>query len=299
MTTVQFVVRYVNGLKDTIIQLDTHANPGMVNNVPIGYIRNEIRKMYPELAKKRLKLLHNGRVLESHTNFSKEIAYLQKNLDEDNGVNDHNPKEKVNIYFHCIIGDDLTEKEVAEEEKLDQQPIKSTTDAPKGFDRLLSQGFSASDIQDLRDQFFRLHGANLPRNATQEQITELEDRWIDSSVNNEIDEFPANIRLSTSDPAGDASNVDGDDDGRNGVNANVNSNSNTNMVNVRQLMFQQNLQSHKDMFFAVCIGFALGGLALLLLFLDVGGIFDKKTRIAVLSGVVVNLSFGLLHSWGG
>ena len=83
------------------------------------------------------------------------------------------------------------------------------------------------------------------------------------------------------------------------MNANVNSNSNTNMVNVRQLMFQQNLQSHKDMFFAVCIGFALGGLALLLLFLDVGGIFDKKTRIAVLSGVVVNLSFGLLHSWGG
>jgi hypothetical protein len=316
---VQFVVRYVNSLKDTIINVDSNAQ--IVKNMPTGFIRKEIRANYPDLNNRRLKLLHNGRVLQSHTDFSKEIEYLQKNLDDDDDDNNLNNKnnsdnrigveseEVVKIYFHCIVGEELNSKELAEEERLDTQPVKSTTEAPKGFDRLLSQGFSATDIEELRNQFFRLHGSSLPNNANAEQIRELEDRWIDSSVNHEIDEFPTNIRFTPTTATGTSTGDDNEDDYGNfngsigsNQNQNLNLNGNTSTTNnstnnVREQMVQRDVQVHKEMLLGVCIGFALGGLALLLLFLDIGGIFGKKTRMALISGVVVNFSFGLFKSW--
>ncbi|KAG0680469.1 hypothetical protein C6P40_003666 [Pichia californica] len=305
---VQLVVRYVNGLKDTVI--DTESDSAIVKNLPTSYIRQQIRYMHPDLSNKRLKLLHNGRVLMSHTDFTKEISYLSKNLDEDDNSNYNNHEstsllitEPIKIYFHCIVGDKLSDKELQDEEKLDQQPTKSTTEAPKGFDRLLSQGFSASDIEDLRRQFFRLHGSQLPSNANAEQIRELEDRWIDSSVNHEIDEFPANVRLNLNSSGNtDNNNRDNEQDTtfemNNNNNSNTNNNNNNNGFGVREQMIRRDTQTHKEMFIGVCVGFALGGLALLLLFMDVGGIFGKRTRMAVICGVIVNVCFGVLKLMG-
>lgn len=305
---VQLVVRYVNGLKDTII--DTDSTSPIILNLPTSFIRQKIRIAHPDLAKKRLKLLHNGRVLMSHTDFTKEIKYLSTNLDTDDNNNNLQSKidEPIKIYFHCIIGDDLNDKELQQEESLDQQPIKSTTEAPKGFDRLFSQGFSNEDIEDLRSQFFRLHGSQLPSNATNEQIRELEDRWIDSSVNHEIDEFPANIRLNLNNSIdnnfnNDNSNINNDNEDNDINNSNNNpnnfnnNNSNSNF-SVREQMIRRDTQSHKETLIGVCVGFALGGLALILLFMDVGGIFQKRTRMAVISGVIVNLCFGILKLLG-
>ena len=310
---VQLVVRYVNGLKDTVIEADSDS--AIVKNLPTSYIRQQIRQMHPELAKKRLKLLHNGRVLMSHTDFTKEIKYLQKSFDDADGSGgtvETADSQPVRIYFHCIVGDDLSDTELADEEKLDQQPAKSTTEAPKGFDRLLSQGFSSDDIEDLRRQFFRLHGAQLPSNANASQIRELEDRWIDSSVNHEIDEFPANLRLNlgtagtdgasranagSDDEETDRSIAEGTGSGISNPSRSGNIN-NGGTVSVRDQMILRDTQVHRDMLVGVCVGFALGGLALLLLFMDVGGIFGKRTRMAVVSGAVVNLCFGVLRLWG-
>lgn len=310
---VQLVVRYVNGLKDTVIEADSDS--ATVKNLPTSYIRQQIRQMHPELAKKRLKLLHNGRVLMSHTDFTKEIKYLQKSFDDADGSGgtvETADSQPVRIYFHCIVGDDLSDTELADEEKLDQQPAKSTTEAPKGFDRLLSQGFSSDDIEDLRRQFFRLHGAQLPSNANASQIRELEDRWIDSSVNHEIDEFPANLRLNLGTAGTDGAsraNAGSDDEetdrsiaeGTGSGSSNPSRSGNINnggTVSVRDQMILRDTQVHRDMLVGVCVGFALGGLALLLLFMDVGGIFGKRTRMAVVSGAVVNLCFGVLRLWG-
>lgn len=309
---VQLVVRYVNALKDTVIEADSDSE--IVKNLPTSYIREQIREMHPELVRKRLKLLHNGRVLMSHTDFTKEIAYLQKSwddYDDDDAVRAgaSGATGPVKIYFHCIVGDNLSDQELADEEKLDQQPVKSTTEAPKGFDRLLSQGFSADDIEDLRRQFFRLHGTQLPANANATQIRELEDRWIDSSVNHEIDEFPANLRLNLgsngTDSAYRANGGSEDEDldastaeGAGSPGASAARGGTAETVNVREQMILRDTQIHKGMFIGVCVGFALGGLALLLLFMDVGGVFGKRTRMAVISGVVVNLCFGILRLWG-
>lgn len=272
---VQFVVRYVNGLKDTIVEVD--SNDPIVKILTAQRMRNEIRKEHPELSMKRLKLLHNGRVLSSYNDFSREIQYLQEGNEG-----------PVKIYFHCIIGENLTEDELKKEASLDQQPSKSTSEAPKGFNRLLSQGFSEADIEELRQQFFSLHGRSLPPNATQEQVQELEDRWIDSTVGHDIDEFPANVRFDQ--PTG---NTDADA-GEGTTSTDIGSTADT-----RHQMIRRNLEAHKDLFFGVCVGFALGALAIVLLFLEVGGVFSKKTRMAIISGVIVNISFGILRNWGG
>lgn len=272
---VQFVVRYVNGLKDTIVEVDS-TDPA-VKGLTAQRVRSEIRKEHPELSTKRLKLLHNGRVLSSQNDFSKEIQYLQ---DGEEGP--------VRIYFHCIVGEDLTKDELAKEASLDQQPVKSTSEAPKGFNRLLSQGFSETDIEELRQQFLSLHGRSLPPNATREQVQQLEDRWIDSTVGHDIDEFPANIRFDQ--PTGNT-DPDADEGGAGTVTGNT--------ANTRHQMIRRNLQAYKDLFIGVCVGFALGGLAIVLLFLEVGGVFSKKTRMAIVSGVIVNISFGILRNWGG
>lgn len=268
---IEFVVRYVTGIKDTVIIPSPELH---LDSLSTNYIRQQIRLQNPQLAKKRLKLLHNGKVLLAHGDFSKDISYLKANLV------DLETNAPIKIYIHCIIGDDLTNEELSKEEELDHQPEKSTTEAPRGFDRLLTQGFSNNDISDLRRQFFQIHGANLPNSTDVDALRNLEDRWIDSTVNNEIDEFPTNLNINSGDSA----------------NNNTEQQEPTDM-GIRSQLIRRESSLQKELFLGVCVGFALGGFALLLLFLDIGGIFGKKTRMAVVSGVIVNLSFGVLRAW--
>ncbi len=95
------------------------------------------------------------------------------------------------FYIHCLIGDVLNAEELKKENEMDNKvQEQSTTPAPVGFDRLASAGFSQEDISALREQFRQLYG-DLPTNEDgngNRDIRQLEERWIDSSVN-EADEF--------------------------------------------------------------------------------------------------------------
>lgn len=284
---VEFVVRYVSGERDTVIKLS--SNDPQLKNYSSNAIRRQIRVEYPSFSCKRLKLLHNGRVLLSHTNFSKEVAYLQdaKQNQDESQPQSESPQPQlpadspIRLYFHCIIGEDLSAEELAQEESLDYQPQKSTTEAPRGFDRLLSQGFSAAEIDDLRRQFMQIHGSRLPENSHGDQLRDLEDRWIDSTVLNEIDEFPANLDMRNGNGNGESAGLDSFPSGADARN--------------RAILREERTQ--RDMLVGVCVGFALGGFALLLLWMNVGGVFNKKTKMAIISGVIVNFSFGLLKNW--
>ncbi|KAF9888111.1 hypothetical protein FE257_009247 [Aspergillus nanangensis] len=63
-----------------------------------------------------------------------------------------------------------------------QQPsVSSTTPAPRGFDRLLSAGFTPTEVSALRSQFLAIQSVSrtpdtMPRGA---ELRELEDRWMD------------------------------------------------------------------------------------------------------------------------
>jgi hypothetical protein len=63
-----------------------------------------------------------------------------------------------------------------------QQPTpSSTTPAPRGFDRLLSAGFTSAEVTALRSQFLAVQSVSHTRDTmpTGDQLRDLEDRWMD------------------------------------------------------------------------------------------------------------------------
>lgn len=120
-------------------------------------------------------------------------------------VREAKPSDIPRVYVHCSIGDivlsasDLNaEAAIASTHLLQQQGSSSTTTtqereeepetidtittpAPRGFDRLLSAGFTPSEVSALRSQFMALHSIShtpdsMPSGA---ELRELEDRWMD------------------------------------------------------------------------------------------------------------------------
>ncbi|CAI7672656.1 unnamed protein product [Penicillium viridicatum] len=121
------------------------------------------------------------------------------------------------LYIHCSIGDiALSESDLASEasvsstvllEQKKQQTKKSpakdvspllstsaqpgrqyqsqsqttTTPAPRGFDRLLSAGFTAAEVTALRSQFLAMQSVSRTPDTmpTGDQLRDLEDRWMD------------------------------------------------------------------------------------------------------------------------
>lgn len=112
------------------------------------------------------------------------------------------------LYIHCSIGDiALSEADLASEAsvastillKQKQTSAKSslnasllstaqprpqpesTTPAPRGFDRLLSAGFTAAEVTALRSQFLAVQSVSRTPDTmpTGEQLRDLEDRWMD------------------------------------------------------------------------------------------------------------------------
>ncbi|KAJ5504386.1 hypothetical protein N7463_007260 [Penicillium fimorum] len=66
-----------------------------------------------------------------------------------------------------------------------QTPLQSqsttTTPAPRGFDRLLSAGFTAAEVTALRSQFLAVQSVSRTPDTmpTGDQLRDLEDRWMD------------------------------------------------------------------------------------------------------------------------
>ncbi|KAJ5988042.1 hypothetical protein N7481_003252 [Penicillium waksmanii] len=119
-------------------------------------------------------------------------------------VRDSRPR----IYIHCSIGDialsdsdleaeaaiastTLLQKQKDELMKLGPRhgsslfpstaPPTTTTPAPRGFDRLLSAGFTASEVTALRSQFLAVQSVTRTPDTmpSGEELRDLEDRWMD------------------------------------------------------------------------------------------------------------------------
>ncbi|ODV87285.1 hypothetical protein CANARDRAFT_26698 [[Candida] arabinofermentans NRRL YB-2248] len=291
----EFVIRFADGNPDLIIPV---ASQQELRDVSTKFIRQQIREHNDRITKNRLKLIRNGKVLLNHTDFQKELKFLIENAynkdDDDDDDDDSNENgdddggvpapEVIKIYIHCIVGDILTPSELQKEEDLEHQPTKSTSEAPKGFDRLLSQGFSQQDINELRLQFQQIHGSALLGQQDVGALRELEDRWIDSTVNQEIDEFPTNIALSS---------TIGDGGGTSGLG---NGNTLNNTGGGRGLQSRE-IDTNKELLIGLAIGYFLGVFGLFLIKLEVGGFFNKRTRMAIVAGVGINIAFGTVRAW--
>ncbi|KAJ5349627.1 hypothetical protein N7541_007354 [Penicillium brevicompactum] len=197
-------VRFSASIPD--LQLDV---PEPENTTGAG-LKQLIRADLPkDLSSHRLRLIYAGRGLEDTTALTVSLklptpprsspASEPDNVKGKQAVRDARPR----IYIHCSIGDiALSEKDLANEASVsstlqrrqsskptdadERSPLvppaqPQTTPAPRGFDRLLSAGFTAAEVTALRSQFLAMQSVSHTRDTmpSGEQLRDLEDRWMD------------------------------------------------------------------------------------------------------------------------
>lgn len=178
-------------------------------------LKQLIRTRLPlNLASHRLRLIYAGRGLEDATPLSVSLKLppspsrtpvTPDDATTAKGKGKAPVREQPRLYIHCSIGDIvLSDADLAAEaaiattlqqeqrdeaytgrqkqqQQQQQQPPPSTTSAPRGFDRLLSAGFTPSEVSALRSQFMAIQSVSRTPDTmpTGAELRELEDRWMD------------------------------------------------------------------------------------------------------------------------
>ncbi|CBF85925.1 DSC3 family protein [Aspergillus nidulans FGSC A4] len=208
-------------------------------------------------------------------------------------------REPPRLYVHCSIGDivlsaadleaeaaavstlqiqghnshrsndEKTKDSHSRQQSHDGQASSSTIPAPRGFDRLLSAGFTAAEVTALRSQFMATLSVSRTRDTmpTGAELRELEDRWLDEGS-------------STMATGGTVAGGEGvsftDDDGGFGSNSRG---------------------AIDDMLWGAVMGFFWPvGCAMWLRREE--GVWSWRKGLAVFVGVVVNIAFGAMRIMG-
>lgn len=274
----------VQNVKDLSIPLSINFERDDVNKlVNVNWLKATIREKVNGCENKRLRLIYNGRVLNEATNFRKDI--FEPKLRQLKLLGEQTEEK---IYVHCVVGEELTAEQLAEENQLDNKPQQRTT-APEviGFDRLLQQGFSQEDINDLRRQFVLIYGTNLPSRRTdqindleeeehaQSTIRQLEERWIESTVNTAE---PGNASTQAAPSAEAPSNAE-------------------QQAPPHPLSDLDDAHGNEDLLIGLLVGVFLGVLSLIFIVGD-DTICNKRQKMSIIAGVVLNCMFAIVRgSW--
>lgn len=270
------VIRFTNSLSaseqvpDLSIPLSINYDVDDVNKlVNVVWLKTTIRSKIPQCANKRLRLIYNGRVLNEKTDFKKEVLKPQLNLDQ--------------IYIHCVIGDELTREQLAQENQLDNKPQEvSTNPEVIGFDRLLQQGFSQDDVTDLRRQFLLIYGSDNTSSGgdiadveedehRQNRLRQLEERWIESTSNNEAAGTANEQTPLTQD--GDQAQA---------------------ATTPSQPMDLDESRVNEDLLLGFCVGVFLGIISVVFLLAD-DSVFNKRQKMSIIAGLFINFSLAIVR----
>lgn len=267
-------------------------------------LKQLIRTHLPsDLSTHRLRLIYSGRGLEDATALKISLRLpppppAQANKDEsakkDKKDKGKEPvREQPRVYIHCSIGDiilsdtDLAEEaaaastllregpdgsddeyEAKQQQEKQKQQASTTTPAPRGFDRLLTAGFTAAEVTALRSQFMAVQSVSrtpdtMPSGA---ELRELEDRWLDEGTT-------AGSTVGPGVGGDGGTGVDGDDDGSFGTGSRG---------------------AIDDMLWGAVMGFFWPmGCAMWLRREE--GVWSWRKGLAVFVGVVVNAAFGAMR----
>jgi len=284
-TAVDLVIRFTTSAPDLVI---TIATPNYTSALSL---KQKIRIHLPsETAAHRLRLISAGRVLADANAIAKSInipppppRQQAKTEPNDKGKaplrsSSPGPQSNARVYVHCSVGDALTTEELeaeataAEEadvallsktkqaaEAVPRQGDTSsrTTAGPRGFDRLLNAGFSQAEVATLRTQFLAIqaHTHTPDTMPTGDDLRALEDRWLDNDA-------------SGSGPAAGGGDGDGSFGAEDG--------------------------GLEDMLWGNIMGF-FWPIAAVCWLMREEGVWSRRRQIAVLSGMLVNLTFGFLR----
>ncbi|KAJ7209661.1 DUF2407 C-terminal domain-containing protein, partial [Mycena pura] len=162
----ELVIRFTEGTPDVTVAVSEHDT--------LKDVKNVIRRERLHLNNKRLRFIHSGRLLPDSTLLSSWLAALDEKRKEAS-VEDA-------TWMHCSVGREIQDDDDDDsgaEQKAQLRPAR-------GFDRLISVGFSEADIANFRQQFHTQSSANYLDTdfETEEEYDEharsLEEEWIDS-----------------------------------------------------------------------------------------------------------------------
>ncbi|RKF76886.1 DSC E3 ubiquitin ligase complex subunit 3 [Golovinomyces cichoracearum] len=235
------------------------------------------QKLDSSLAQHRLRLIYRGKLLKDDDILSEVLDIPPAPLP----IQDPSGKGKTvetlpeRVYINCSIGDVLTPTELAAEAKAatfsthkshgrvkrqtgysGSNPEKTTTASPRGFDRLLSGGFTVAEVNQLRLQFRSIQQSihtpdTMPSPST---LLRIEDAWID-------------------DNARGGANVSGFDFGDDVFGGGA----------------------IDDMLWGNLIGF-FWPLGCVGFFMRENGVWSRRRKIAIFTGFILNMAFGILTS---
>ncbi|KAI9739451.1 MAG: hypothetical protein M1818_005139 [Claussenomyces sp. TS43310] len=205
-TPLSITIRFTTSIPDLLLDLPLPSKTTVISLKAL--IRS---KLSPPTSTHRLRLIHGGKILPDAALLPSVIKIPPpppRELPDPKGKGkavDIDPPARV--YINCSIGDPLTVEELAAEAAaaaaapaLSSKPSKSgasengeagsasshtptTTPTPRGFDRLLSTGFTPAEVGQLRLQFLSIQASThtpdtIPSPST---LRRMEDAWIDDN----------------------------------------------------------------------------------------------------------------------
>lgn len=230
-----------------------------ITNIPYGQINTHwLRSQCRE---------HRGQSTEGRRlKFIRSGAMLNSHSDLSNELNRYfiqqRPQADGNkFYIHCIVSTErLSADQLANEDALDDTSPSSegTTTQAIGFDRLRAVGFTDQEIDLLRQQFRSAYG------DLEEEMTQSHDRDI-----RQLEEQ--------------------------WMESDVNREGGTFQDTQFNSVPIANYKHNRDLLIGICIGFCLGVFGLLLMRMN--GLFNKRQKMSVFAGIIVNIMFNLVRGF--
>ena len=284
-TPLDVVVRFSTSDPDLVLRV---AHPGATSALTL---KQQIRaQLSAPQSESKLRLIHAGKVVTDELALSKT---LHARIPPPPRADDHGKSEKAKgkllvkeqveasrVYVHCSIGDRLVPSEFATEAQAATEadaalastiqqdtstltsdghaPASTTTPAPRGFDRLLTAGFTSAEVATLRTQFLAIqaHTHTPDTMPTGQDLLALEELWLDNGSN-------------TATAGGDTAGGFGGEDSR----------------------------GLDDLIWGNLMGFFWPVGAMFWLMRE-EGVWSGRRQTAVLAGFVMNLTFGLFRMLG-
>lgn len=267
-------VRFTTAIPDLLLDIQ---NP---NDTSVISLKHIIRsKLGEPTSKHRFRFIHGGKLLRDDDILGAvlKIPSAPPRAPDPKGKGKAIEEPPARVYINCSIGDVLTSAELSTEalaaaassnktrkereiriETTAAAAQSTTTPAPRGFDRLLSGGFTPAEVNQLRLQFLSIQSNihtpdTMPSPST---LRRMEDSWIDDNAGN----------------AGGGSVEGGFDFGDDGLGGGA----------------------LDDLLWGNIMGF-LWPLGCLGWVIREGGVWSRRRQIAVFTGFVLSLTFGMLR----
>lgn len=270
----RITVRFTTSVPDLLLDVADAEGTSVIA------LKHLIRsKLDAPTSQHRFRLINSGKLLQDESILSAvlKVPSAPPQAPDPKGKGKAAELAPPRVYINCSIGDVLSPAELSaealaaaessnnakkrtrtESPKGGQTQATTTTPAPRGFDRLLAGGFSAAEVNQLRLQFRSIQ-SNIHTPDTMPSPTTLlrmEDAWIDDNAGN----------------TGTGAGAGGFDFGEDGLGGGA----------------------LDDLLWGNVMGF-LWPLGCLGWLIREEGVWSRRRKIAVFTGFVLSLSFGLLR----